>query len=86
MAFENTVGRVENEEEKGMYDNFDIVIPHFCLIEFSLEKHHSWVQAPTFSVPGWFFSPIGRRPVSLCHGLLSVVRACVRPSIGASMC
>ena len=27
----------------------------------------------------WFFSSTGRRPASLCHGPLSVVRASVRP-------
>ena len=29
------------------------------------------------------FSSTGRRPASLCHGLLSVVRPCVRPSVRA---
>ena len=30
-------------------------------------------------------SSTGHRPASLCHGLLSVVRACVRPSVRPSV-
>ena len=38
---------------------------------------------PTWSTPisSTVFSSTGRRPASLCHGLLSVVRPCVRSSV-----
>ena len=45
-----------------------------------LQKREKLQEILTNSGESWcFFSSTGRRPTSYCHGVVSVVRACVRP-------
>ena len=56
---------------------------HYKLFTRSFNLARNFIERMT--TLQWFFSSTGRRPASLCHGPVSVVRASVRACVRASV-